>query len=288
MADNRRIINIYKQGQGAWARFTLAAVVMALVLWMLAAVNGTFSQERTLLSKDETAIKATSNKAGDMTRELKREDIENLPENVLSILVIIEGKTTAKSPSEILKAIDDNTKVVLASTITYPRVITEKRLEKLKANLSDRKIDVIEKKEWVDSGETKNLTFEELEKKFDDGSKMELSAEVLVDTWWYSPVLTVPGIDVPFRWGALVVATLFLACAFGVYKLLNRPRLADFLIESESELKRVDWPSKVEVVASTKVVVVVVVLMTLILFFLDLINATLIKDGLFKIFLPKN
>ncbi len=259
---------------------------MAMVLWMLSAIYASFNSERVLLGKDETALKVSVDKKGKMSKELKIEDIANLPENVLALTIEIDGKVESKSLIDVKDKIVTGKRVLLAGNVTNPKVITAKRIAILKDNPPSEKIAVMEMAEWGGRGEAKNLTVEEIEKRFDDGYKLVLNADVQVNTWWYSSVFTVPGIDVPLSWGSLVVAIVFLACAAGTYKLLNKPRFADFLIESESELKRVDWPTKPEVVASTKVVVVVVILMMLILFVLDLVNATLIKDGLFKIFLP--
>jgi preprotein translocase subunit SecE len=40
-----------------------------------------------------------------------------------------------------------------------------------------------------------------------------------------------------------------------VYVLLNKPRIADFMIATEAEMKKVNWPSKKEIIGSTWVVI---------------------------------
>ncbi len=40
-----------------------------------------------------------------------------------------------------------------------------------------------------------------------------------------------------------------------VYFLLNKPRIADFMIATEAEMKKVNWPSKKEIIGSTWVVI---------------------------------
>lgn len=40
-----------------------------------------------------------------------------------------------------------------------------------------------------------------------------------------------------------------------VYYLLNKPRIADFMIATEAEMKKVNWPSKKEIIGSTWVVI---------------------------------
>ena len=288
MADNRRILNIYKQGQGAWARFTLAAVVLAMVLWMLASIDASFETETPSLHKEHTVLKVKLDDEGKLSRELTVDDLEKLPENVQTIMVAVGSEESApKSVADVETEIRTGSTVMLGSNVTVPQVLNEKTIGELRNNPPADKIAVKIRREWGDKAEEEWLSVDEIEKRFEDGFKLELNDDVIVNTWWNSPVVTVPGIDVPLRWRALIMAAAFALCGFGTYKLLNKPRLADFLIESESELRRVDWPSKPEVVASTKVVVVVVVLMMILLFFLDLINATLIKDGLFRIFLPK-
>jgi preprotein translocase subunit SecE len=54
---------------------------------------------------------------------------------------------------------------------------------------------------------------------------------------------------------------LFAASALLLYWLVNRPNVADFLIASEGELKKVSFSSKREIAVSTFVVIIVVVLM---------------------------
>jgi preprotein translocase subunit SecE len=59
----------------------------------------------------------------------------------------------------------------------------------------------------------------------------------------------------------LVPLVVFGAIAVGIYWLLNKASVADFLIASEGELKKVNWSSRKEVAVSTFVVVLVVVIM---------------------------
>ncbi len=60
------------------------------------------------------------------------------------------------------------------------------------------------------------------------------------------------------------------ACA-GLYWVLNRPSVADFLIASEGELKKVNWSSRKEVAVSTFVVILVVVVMAVLLGATDMV-----------------
>jgi len=56
-----------------------------------------------------------------------------------------------------------------------------------------------------------------------------------------------------------------------LYWLQNRPTIADFLIMSEGELKKVSWSSKAEIIASTTIVVFVVIFTSAFLGSIDLI-----------------
>jgi preprotein translocase subunit SecE len=73
---------------------------------------------------------------------------------------------------------------------------------------------------------------------------------------------------------------LIAALVFGVW-LFNHAPVADFLIDTENELKnKVTWPSKKEEVNASIVVVVTVALLSVFIFFVDSIFA-LIQGGLY-------
>lgn len=76
-----------------------------------------------------------------------------------------------------------------------------------------------------------------------------------------------PGHGLHVKLGLPVLVLIALAGA-GVY-LLNRNRLADFLIDTEAELGKVSWPSKQQVLGSTGLVLALVVLLGLYLLGLD-------------------
>ena len=59
----------------------------------------------------------------------------------------------------------------------------------------------------------------------------------------------------------LVPASVFVAFGIFIYWFANKPRVADFLIAAEGEIKKVSWSSRKEIMASTIVVVSVVLLM---------------------------
>lgn len=70
-----------------------------------------------------------------------------------------------------------------------------------------------------------------------------------------------------------VVLAVFVGAAVAVWVswFLKRPWLADMLIETESEMKKVSWPVRDEAVAATKVVSVTVLAFTLVLLAFDVL-----------------
>ncbi|NLH15642.1 MAG: preprotein translocase subunit SecE [Phycisphaerae bacterium] len=75
-------------------------------------------------------------------------------------------------------------------------------------------------------------------------------------------------------------------CAVGggiLYWMMNLPKVADFMIASEGEIKKVSWSSRSELVASTTIVLVVVVVLSLLIMFTDYIFGLLFTQ-LFKLY----
>ncbi len=64
-------------------------------------------------------------------------------------------------------------------------------------------------------------------------------------------------------------AVLFAVLAAMTAYYLNKPKTADFFIATESEMKKVSWSNKAELVGSTVVVVVTVFLLALFIYLAD-------------------
>jgi preprotein translocase subunit SecE len=74
----------------------------------------------------------------------------------------------------------------------------------------------------------------------------------------------------PFvQYGIPAAAIVILGLLIG--QLVNRSRVADFLIATEGEMKKVSWSSRKEVIGSTKVVIVTTLIMALVLFVVDML-----------------
>lgn len=59
------------------------------------------------------------------------------------------------------------------------------------------------------------------------------------------------------------------------WRLMNKPSNVDFLIATDSEMKKVNWTSKRELIGSTKVVIIFMFGIALLLFSLDLLFNTI-------------
>jgi preprotein translocase SecE subunit len=68
-----------------------------------------------------------------------------------------------------------------------------------------------------------------------------------------------------------VSAAVFAALMLWAWRLMNRPGNVDFLVATDSEMKKVNWTTRKELIGSTKVVCFFVILIAAILFALDLI-----------------
>ena len=72
-------------------------------------------------------------------------------------------------------------------------------------------------------------------------------------------------------WVETMVPTgLFVVFALLISWLVNKASVADFMIASEGEMKKVSWSSKQEIAVSTFIVIVVVVMMAILLGATDL------------------
>lgn len=68
----------------------------------------------------------------------------------------------------------------------------------------------------------------------------------------------------------MVPAGLFVVFALLIFWLVNKHKVADFMIAAEGEMKKVSWSSKQEIAVSTLIVIIVVVIMALLLGAADL------------------
>jgi len=69
----------------------------------------------------------------------------------------------------------------------------------------------------------------------------------------------------------MIPAVLFVILGFLLFRLINRPSIADFMIAGEGEMKKVSWSSRKEIFVSTLIVIIVVIIMAFLLGVSDLL-----------------
>jgi preprotein translocase subunit SecE len=68
-----------------------------------------------------------------------------------------------------------------------------------------------------------------------------------------------------------ICAAVGLLFVFFAWRIMNKPDNADFLIATDSEMKKVNWTSQKELVGSTKVVIFFMLVIATVLFLIDVI-----------------
>ena len=66
-------------------------------------------------------------------------------------------------------------------------------------------------------------------------------------------------------------AAVFAIIMFFAWRAMNKPANADFLIATDSEMKKVNWTTRKELIGSTRVVIFFVILISALLFLLDVV-----------------
>jgi preprotein translocase SecE subunit len=67
-----------------------------------------------------------------------------------------------------------------------------------------------------------------------------------------------------------IVGGLFVVVAAVIWRYMNKPVIVDFFIATESEMKKVNWTSRKDLIGSTKVVIFFMLLIAAVLFVFDL------------------
>jgi preprotein translocase subunit SecE len=68
-----------------------------------------------------------------------------------------------------------------------------------------------------------------------------------------------------------IIAGLLIGFGLFVWYMMNKPTNADFLIATDSEMKKVNWTSRKELIGSTKVVIIFMFLIAFLLFGFDIV-----------------
>jgi preprotein translocase subunit SecE len=76
---------------------------------------------------------------------------------------------------------------------------------------------------------------------------------------------TLEAADISLWVETMVPVAIFLAVSILTFWIVNKPNVADFMIASEGEMKKVNWSSRQEIVVSTVVVISVVIIFAVLL-----------------------
>src|SRR5688572_6585443 len=76
---------------------------------------------------------------------------------------------------------------------------------------------------------------------------------------------------ISIRTSLAVAVVVFALLAYFAWRMMNKPNRVDFLIATDSEMKKVNWTSRKELIGSTKVVIIFVLLISAILFVIDVL-----------------
>ncbi len=90
---------------------------------------------------------------------------------------------------------------------------------------------------------------------------------------------------VPFLIYGILLGVLALGVLISGIALAGfHPRSAQFLIDVEREMVKVDWPNRQNVLRSTVVIAIMTVILSVFIFLVDIMNKALVYDGLFELF----
>ncbi|MCB9897134.1 MAG: preprotein translocase subunit SecE [Planctomycetes bacterium] len=90
-----------------------------------------------------------------------------------------------------------------------------------------------------------------------------------------------PVLGTPLTVALLVAIGAGLAGLLFILRTLDKPKIADMLIDSEVEMRKCTWPSWNETFSSSVVILVVMLFFTAVLAGMDLLLATIMEDYVF-------
>lgn len=84
-------------------------------------------------------------------------------------------------------------------------------------------------------------------------------------------VQELPLVEYPFSVASAIATVAFFAGLAGLQMFLNRPKIADTLIETEGELRKVTWPTVKDTINASLVVLVTVVILLMMIAGFDIV-----------------
>ncbi|HUO09741.1 MAG TPA: preprotein translocase subunit SecE [Phycisphaerae bacterium] len=99
------------------------------------------------------------------------------------------------------------------------------------------------------------------------GTVAGLSIFILTGAYWLGEVVLAM-YGTPVKAAAVVVWVGVFGMA--TFLLVNSPKFGEFLIMTESEMRKVTWPSRRDVINSTKIVIIMTLILALMLWIVDI------------------
>ncbi|GEM_PF-2757858 len=114
-----------------------------------------------------------------------------------------------------------------------------------------------------------------------EGRYLRAKRSVNVQTWWSQVLFTVPLAKIEITYGILICVVLFVVLALALLATWNLRGWNDLLIDTQTEMKKVSWPKRDELIGSSVVVIVTVVVLGAYLYLVDfLLTAVARESGL--------
>jgi len=88
--------------------------------------------------------------------------------------------------------------------------------------------------------------------------------------WLWSRIIPGFSLDHEIYWQAGMAVALIIGFGLLLFYLLNKPNIVDFMIATESEMKKVNWPTRRDIIGSTIVVIGGTLLIAAFLFLINL------------------
>ncbi|MHC5038371.1 MAG: preprotein translocase subunit SecE [Planctomycetota bacterium] len=103
------------------------------------------------------------------------------------------------------------------------------------------------------------------------------------ETWWSRYLFTIPLVRYDMTPGILICIGLFILMAMALIYTWNLKRWNDLLIDTQTEMKKVSWPKRSELVGSSVVVIVCVLVLGFYLWLVDfLLTSVAHESGLLR------
>lgn len=105
-----------------------------------------------------------------------------------------------------------------------------------------------------------------------------LELEHRLKGFWVVEFFRIPGLDFAVTSGFVISVGMAIVFAILTYLFINVPKVADFLIETEVELRKVTWPTRKEFVGSSIVVLVSVLMLGIFVAGVDTILIKILEE----------